>query len=145
MGKKTSKKTAKKKAAKIDRSRWPIDPKAVYSVTGEWRGYKALFGKNVCDDCGNEDCECANLGAMHSVVVAIAVEHNGYLPPEAVNELAFTHENLSLTAVYSDGEETYLAKDIVNAVSSRMEDEDVDILGVRLAYNESELVEMGLL
>ena len=142
MGKK---KAGKKKADTIDRSQWPIDPKAYYMAKGEWNGWQQLFGKGVCDDCGNDECLCATQGVMHSAIVSIAVKHNGYLPPEAVAELAFTHQNLSLTAVFSDGEQTYSAKDTVNSVNSRLKKEGVEILGVRLAYTESELVEMGLI
>ena len=142
MGKK---KVSTKKKVDIDWSRMPIDPKAYYTATGEWNGWQQLCGKGVCDDCGEENCVCATQGVMHSAIVAFAMEHDdGYLSPGAVLELAITHQNLNLTATFSDGEQTFCAKDIVDCVNSKI-DTGVDHYSVRLAYTKSELVEMGLI
>ncbi len=41
----------------------PDDPKAYYSMTGEWRGWRDFLGvpadSPICDECGNHPCECA--------------------------------------------------------------------------------------
>ena len=41
----------------------PDDPKAHYSLTGEWRGWRDFLGvpadSPICDECGNHPCECA--------------------------------------------------------------------------------------
>lgn len=40
----------------------PDDPKAHYSLTGEWRGWRDFLGvpddSPICDECGNHPCEC---------------------------------------------------------------------------------------
>jgi hypothetical protein len=40
----------------------PNDPKAHYSLTGEWRGWRDFLGvpadSPICDECGNHPCEC---------------------------------------------------------------------------------------
>lgn len=40
----------------------PDDPKAYYSATGEWRGWRDFFGvpadSPICDECGTHPCEC---------------------------------------------------------------------------------------
>jgi hypothetical protein len=40
----------------------PDDPKAHYSLTGEWRGWRDFLGvpddSPICDECGNHPCDC---------------------------------------------------------------------------------------
>lgn len=40
----------------------PDDPKAHYTLTGEWRGWRDFLGvpddSPICDECGNHPCEC---------------------------------------------------------------------------------------
>lgn len=40
----------------------PDDPKAYYSMTGEWRGWRDFLGvpadSPICDECGNHPCDC---------------------------------------------------------------------------------------
>jgi hypothetical protein len=40
----------------------PDDPKAHYSMTGEWRGWRDFLGvpahSPICDECGNHPCDC---------------------------------------------------------------------------------------
>lgn len=40
----------------------PDDPKAYYSMTGEWRGWRDFLGvpddSPICDECGDHPCEC---------------------------------------------------------------------------------------
>ena len=40
----------------------PDDPKAHYSLTGEWRGWRDFLGvpadSPICNECGNHPCEC---------------------------------------------------------------------------------------
>ena len=41
----------------------PDDPKAHYSLTGEWRGWRDFLGvpadSPICDECGNHPCDCS--------------------------------------------------------------------------------------
>ena len=47
----------------VNPSRIPDAPKAYYSMTGEWRGWRDFLGlpadSPICDECGNHPCECA--------------------------------------------------------------------------------------
>jgi hypothetical protein len=39
--------------------RIPNDPKAHYTATGEWKGWRDFLGNpNICDECGNNPCTC---------------------------------------------------------------------------------------
>ena len=144
--KKSKEKKTSKKRVEIDYSRWPIDPKAVYSMTGEWKGWRHLLRNDtICDDCGNEVCACANRGAMHSMVVEIALEHDGMLTPKAVQELAETHEQLKLEIMLNNGNSSFTtAREALSTMEKLASSPFVSIEGVKLAYSVDELKEMGL-
>ena len=61
----------KKKPTRLARAILPVkpadipdDPKAYYSTTGEWRGWRDFLGvpadSPICDECGDHPCECTD-------------------------------------------------------------------------------------
>jgi hypothetical protein len=41
------------------KGRVPSNPKAHYTATGEWKGWRDFLGRSdICDECGNSPCTC---------------------------------------------------------------------------------------
>jgi len=44
-------------------SEFPYDPKAYFTGSGEWKGWRAFLGapagSPICDECGYDPCQCA--------------------------------------------------------------------------------------
>ena len=126
----------------IDKRKLPIDPKAYYSATGEWQGWRKLCGNNlICDECGNEICECEKMKGVSLLVTQLLDQVNIPLTMAHVNELAVSHPHLLVDLHFEDMSKTVPSQKAfaqVEALGHKLK-------GIYLSENVDQLRKMGLL